>query len=71
MNDRATDGGSAVVCVVEDDKAFAEVITTTLQQEGHEVTVYYSADDYLADLRTNSCPCDLLLADVKLSLIHI
>ena len=61
-----------LIGLLEDDLAIQEMLRLLLQSEGHEVTVYASADDCLADVRVDDwqpgpVPLNLLLVDLRLS----
>lgn len=58
--------------LLEDDLAIQEMVRLLLQSEGHEVTIYASAQECLADLRVDdpyagSMSLNLLLVDLRLS----
>jgi CheY-like chemotaxis protein len=61
-----------LIGLLEDDLAIQEMLRLLLQSEGHEVTVYASADDCLAHVRVNEPQAgfgqpDLLLIDLHLA----
>jgi two-component system phosphate regulon response regulator PhoB len=58
--------------LLEDDLAIQEMVRLLLQSEGHEVTIYASAQECLADVRVDDpyagpMPLNLLLVDLRLS----
>lgn len=58
--------------LLEDDLAIQEMVRLLLQSEGHEVTIYASAHDCLADVRVDDpyagpTSLNLLLVDLRLS----
>jgi two-component system, chemotaxis family, chemotaxis protein CheY len=58
--------------LLEDDLAIQEMVRLLLQSEGHEVTIYASAHDCLADVRIDDpyagpMSLNLLLVDLRLS----
>ena len=61
-----------LIGLLEDDLAIQEMLRLLLQSEGHEVTVYASADDCLTDVGVNEPQAgpmqpDLLLVDLYLA----
>lgn len=61
-----------LIGLLEDDLAIQEMLRLLLQSEGHEVTIYDSANDCLAAVRVDdsqpgSVQPDLLLIDLRLS----
>lgn len=58
--------------LLEDDLAIQEMVRLLLQSEGHEVTIYASANDCLADMHVDDpyagpVSLNLLLVDLRLS----
>ncbi len=58
--------------LLEDDLAIQEMVRLLLQSEGHEVTIYATADNCLADMRVEDpyagpVSLNLLLVDLRLS----
>lgn len=52
------------IAIIEDDVLIAKIVSTYLQKEGYEVTVFHSAEDAWKKLRNNQQ--SLLLCDVNL-----
>ena len=64
--------GNVLIGLLEDDLAIQEMLRLLLQSEGHEVAIYASADECLADLRVDesqaSCAApDLVIIDLHLA----
>lgn len=53
-----------VIHVIDDDDGIRRAMDRLLRSVGHEVRLYGSADEYLADQRTDELSC--LVVDIRL-----